>query len=41
MLHFHQKKIVQRYITMRQKLDASKNLKKIVSKLTKTIDKDF
>jgi hypothetical protein len=31
MCHFHQKKIVQRYITIRPKLEASKDLKKIVS----------
>lgn len=41
MCHFHQKKIVQRYITMRPKLEASKDLKKIVSRLTKTTEKNF
>ncbi len=41
MCHFHQKKIVQRYITMRPKLDASKDLKKIVSRLTQTTEKNF
>ena len=41
MCHFHQKKIVQRYITMRPKLEASKALKKIVSRLTQTIEKNF
>jgi len=38
---FHQKKIVQRYITIRPKLEASKNLKKIVSRLTLTTEKNF
>lgn len=41
MCHFHQKKIVQRYITMRPKLEASQDLKKIVSKLTQTTEKNF
>jgi len=41
MCHFHQKKIVQRYITMRPKLEASKALKKIVSRLTQTTEKNF
>ena len=41
MCHFHQKKIVQRYITMRPKLQASKDLKKIVSILTQTTEKNF
>ena len=41
MCHFHQKKIVQRYITMRPKLEASKDLKKIVSRLTLTTQKNF
>jgi len=41
MCHFHQKKIVQRYITMKPKLDASKDLKKIVSRLTQTTEKNF
>ncbi|QOY55263.1 hypothetical protein HUE87_03235 [Candidatus Sulfurimonas marisnigri] len=35
MCHFHQKKIVQRYITIRPKLEVSKDLKKIVSRLTR------
>jgi len=39
MCHFHQKKIIQRYITMRPKLEASKELKKIVSRLTHTTEK--
>ena len=41
MCHFHQKKIVQRYITMRPKLEASKDLKIIVLKLTQTTEKNF
>ena len=41
MYHFHQKKIIQRYITMKPKLEASKALKKIVSRLTKTTEKNF
>ena len=41
MCHFHQKKIIQRYITMRPKLEASKDLKKIVSRLTQTTEKNF
>ena len=41
MCHFHQKKIVQRYITMKPKLEASQELKKIVSRLTQTIEKNF
>ena len=41
MCHFQQKKIVQRYITMRPKLQASKDLKKIVSRLTQTTEKNF
>ena len=36
MCHFHQKMIVQRYVTRRPKLEASKDLKKIVSRLTST-----
>ncbi len=41
MYHFHQKKIVQRYITLRPKLEASKDLKKIVSRLIQTTEKNF
>ncbi len=41
MCHFHQKKIVQRYITMKSKLEASKDLKKIVSRLTHTTQKNL
>ena len=46
MCHFHQKRIVQRYITLNPKLEASQKLKKIMSRLkysdevrfTKTLD---
>ena len=41
MCHFHQKKIVQRYITMRPKLEVSQELKKIVSSLPLTTEKNF
>lgn len=41
MCHFHQKKIIQRYLTMRPKLEASKDLKRIVSRLTQTTEKNF
>lgn len=41
MCHFHQKKIIQRYITMRPKLDASKDLKIIVTRLTYTTEKNL
>ena len=41
MCHFHQKMIVQRYITMKPKLEASKDLKKIVTRLTQTTEKNF
>lgn len=33
MCHFHQKRIVQRYITLHPKLEASQELKKIMSRL--------
>jgi hypothetical protein len=33
MCHFHQKRIVQRYITLNPKLEASQKLKKIMSRL--------
>lgn len=36
MCHFHQKMILQRYLTRKPKLDASKDLKKIISRLTST-----
>jgi hypothetical protein len=38
---FHQIKIVQRYITLHPRLDAGKDLKKIVSKLKYTNEKNF
>jgi hypothetical protein len=41
MCHFHQKKIIQRYITMNPKLQASKDLKKIMTRLTQTNEKNF
>ena len=41
MCHFHQKKIIQRYITMKPKLEASRDLKKIVLRLTLTTEKNF
>ena len=41
MCHFHQKKIVQRYITMKPKLEAGLALKKIVLRLTQTTEKNF
>ena len=41
MCHFHQKKIIQRYITMKPKLQSSKDLKKIVSRLTHTTEKNL
>lgn len=41
MCHFHQKMIVQRYITRDPKLEASKDLKRIVSRLTSTTETSF
>jgi len=41
MCHFHQKMIVQRYITRHPKLKASRDLKKIVSRLTSTTETRF
>lgn len=38
---FHQKRIIQRYITMRPKLQAGKDLKKIVATLTTTTEARF
>ena len=40
MCHFHQKRIIQRYITKHPKLEASQELKKIVSSLTKVANSD-
>ena len=36
MCHFHQKRIIQRYITKHPKLQASKDLQKILLRLTST-----
>lgn len=41
MCHFHQKRIIQRYITKHPKLEASRELKKIVSRLTKVTELTF
>lgn len=41
MCHFHQKMIIQRYITRHPKLEASQDLKKIVSRLTSTTETRF
>ena len=41
MCHFHQKMIIQRYITRNPKLEASKDLKKIVLRLTSTTEVRF
>jgi hypothetical protein len=41
MCHFHQKKVIQRYITMHPRLEAGKDLQKIVSRLTQTTEKNF
>ena len=41
MCHFHQKKTIRRYITKNPKLDASKDLKKILYNLTKTNENNF
>lgn len=41
MCHLHQKMIIQRYITRHPKLEASKELKKIVSRLTSTTETRF
>ena len=41
MCHFHQKQIVRRYLTLRPKLEASKELKQIVETLTKTTEQLF
>jgi len=41
MCHFHQKMILQRYLTRKPKLDASKDLKKIISRLTSTTQTRF
>jgi hypothetical protein len=41
MCHFHQKMILQRYLTRNPKLNASKELKKITSRLTSTTQSRF
>ena len=41
MCHFHQKKIVDRYITKNPKLEASIELQKILNRLTKTTETRF
>ncbi len=41
MCHFHQKRIIQRYITKKPKLQASKDLQKIMQRLTFTNETIF
>ncbi len=41
MCHFHQAKTVRRYITKRPRLQAGKDLKKIMYRLTETNEKNF
>ena len=41
MCHFHQKKTVRRYITKNPRLQAGKDLKKIMYRLTETNEKNF
>lgn len=41
MCHFHQKKIIQRYITMRPKLEIGEDLKKVMTRLTQINEKNF
>ncbi len=41
MCHFHQTQIIRRYLTLRPKLEASKELKQIVETLTKTTEQLF
>lgn len=41
MCHFHQKKVIQRYITMHPRLDAGKDLQKIMYNLTSTTETIF
>ena len=41
MCHFHQKQIIKRYLTNSPKLEASKELKEIVSTLANTNEKEF
>lgn len=41
MCHFHQKRMIQRYITQNQKLESSKALQKIMNRLTSTNETIF
>ena len=41
MCHFHQRMILQRYLTRKPKLNASKDIKKIISRLTTTTEVRF
>ncbi len=41
MCHFHQKRIINRYITLRPKLEASQKLKKIVARLKYSNEERF
>jgi len=41
MCQFHMKQIIQRYITMKPKLEASKDLKIIMSSLMRTNENNF
>ena len=41
MCHFHMRQIIKRYITMNPKLEAGKDLKIIMSSLTRTNEKNF
>ncbi len=41
MCHFHQKKVIQRYITMHPRLEAGKDLQKIMYNLTSTTQTIF
>ena len=41
MCHFHQKKTIQRYLTQNPRLEAGKDLKKIMKILTKTTESKF
>ncbi len=38
MCHFHQKKVIQRYITMHPRLEAGEGLKKLIYNLTSTTE---
>ncbi len=41
MCHFHQKKVIQRYITMHPRLESEKDLQKIMYNLTSTTETIF